>query len=61
MTWSQVSWDLWWSEVAWLFIKNKEAVPDEEHARWHWQTDHGPAQTYYKMSLEKILEGQSEQ
>lgn len=50
-TWSDVPWDLWHGEVVWMFLKNKEAVPDPEHLRWHWITGHGPGQTYYKLSV----------
>lgn len=51
MTWNDVSFDLWWSELAWIFLKNKEGVPDHPVAQWHWKAGYGPAQVYYKLSV----------
>ena len=56
MTWNEVDWDLWYSEFVWMFLRNKEGVPEAEHAKWHWRTGHGPAQTYYKLSAKQITQ-----
>lgn len=55
-TWNEVDWDLWYSELVWMFLRNKEGVPEEEHAKWHWRTGHGPGQTYYKLSAKHAVE-----
>ena len=52
-TWSDVDFDLWYNEVVFMFLKNKQGVPDREHCQWHWAAGFGPAQTYYKMMVEK--------
>lgn len=56
MTWSDVPFDLWKSEVVWLFLKYKEGVPEDEALSWHWKSAHGPAQTYVRLSVRPFLE-----
>ena len=60
-TWEKVDFDLWYSDVVFLFLKNKEGVADRQSCEWYWHTGHSPAQTYYKLSTkEKANDVQAE-
>lgn len=50
-TWNEVPYDLWFNELAFMFLKNKETIPCAELCSWHWEAGYGPAQTYYKLSV----------
>ena len=60
VVWSDVDFDLWYNEVVFMFMKNKQGVPNREHCRWHWVCGFGPAQTYYKMVVDKSWEEDSD-
>ena len=57
-TWSDVDWDLWYSELVWMFLKNKEGIPDANHCVWHHGAGYGPAQAYYKLSAKHTAQAQ---
>ena len=54
--WSDVDFDLWYNEVVFVFMENKQKIPDREHCHWHWKRCYGPSQFYYKMMGDKSRE-----
>lgn len=60
MTWDKVDWDLWWNELVFMFLSNGQVLPDQEHCSWHWRCGYGPAQTYYKLMVDKTWGEDSE-
>lgn len=49
--WSDVDFDIWYGEVVFMLMKNKQGVPGPEHCQWYWKCGFGPAQAYYEMTV----------
>ena len=57
---STMTFSSWFDELVFLFMKNKQGVPDQEHSKWHWQVGYSPAEAYRKMMADKTWDDDSD-